>query len=110
MTNTRRAAGVVRRQSLKLIAIGVVVGVAWVAVLSLLQRDGFIVWGPGIGAPGLPFMVGLTQLITGRRFDELARSWDALQGWQRGILGLVIVAMAVLVMMVLAGIVIEVSM
>ena len=41
--------------------------------------------------PGAYALSGLVELITGVSFLDLARHWDDLQGWQRGILGTFIV-------------------
>jgi hypothetical protein len=44
-----------------------------------------------VGAFGL---VGLAELALGIPFGELAGRWDSLQGWQRGILGTLILIAA----------------
>jgi hypothetical protein len=31
---------------------------------------------------------GLLQLISGVEFDDLSRRWDALPGWERGVIGI----------------------
>ena len=33
---------------------------------------------------------GLVQVVSGVPFSELSSRWDALQGWQRGVLGTLI--------------------
>jgi hypothetical protein len=33
-------------------------------------------------------LAGLLQLISGVEFDELSRRWDALPGWERGVIGI----------------------
>ena len=52
--------------------------------------------------PGAYALAGLVEIVTGISFFELARRWDELKGWQRGILGTVIAlfggALVVLVM------------
>jgi hypothetical protein len=45
-------------------------------------------------ALGAPLMGVLLELVSGVSFWELSRKWDALQGWQRGVLGLLVVAAA----------------
>ncbi|NNL99558.1 MAG: hypothetical protein HKO62_02325 [Gammaproteobacteria bacterium] len=47
-----------------------------------------------LGAPGAGVLYGTVELILGRPFMELSDAWDALRGWQRGVLGVVIVAAA----------------
>jgi len=39
----------------------------------------------------VPLLIGLAELASGRAFGELARDWDELAGWQRGVLGVAIV-------------------
>lgn len=34
------------------------------------------------------FMAGVIQMVTGVPFTELSDKWDALAGWQRGVIGL----------------------
>ncbi len=47
-----------------------------------------------MGAPGALALSGLLELMTGRPFNELADSWDALAPWKRGVYGTIIVAAA----------------
>jgi hypothetical protein len=47
--------------------------------------------------PGAFALQGLIELITGVPFLELARRWDELKGWQRGVLGTIIVLVALVV-------------
>ena len=54
--------------------------------------------------PGAFMLAGLIELITGAPFSNVSEAWDGLEGWQRGVLGLVVVVLAFVVMM--AGIVI----
>ncbi len=84
----------IRRRALRWMAVGVLVGAAWVAAVVLLSTRGVNLYGPGLGVPLVPFLIGVTELILGRSFGELARGWDELAGWQRGILGLAIVSIA----------------
>lgn len=44
--------------------------------------------------PGGYALVGLIEMITGVPFSNLARKWDDLKGWQRGVLGTLIVIFA----------------
>ena len=70
-----------------------------------LQRSGFEPTLHGL----LPFaflggfaLVGLLELITGVSFTQWAGKWDRLKGWQRGVLGtlIVIVAGAIIILLV----------
>ena len=76
------------------------VGVACSSILAALlfwflaaERARGRTWlGPGLAGPLLPLVYFLAELMTGRRVPELAREWDGLEGWQRGVLGCGIVA------------------
>lgn len=65
-----------------------------VALANFITSSGRYIIGPGLGLTGVPFLVGLTEFASGRSFVELAQAWDDLRGWQRGLLGLAIVAVA----------------
>ena len=89
---------------MKLIGIGLVFAALWIALMEFVMVEKHrAVMGPGLGLPLLPLLVGLVELVSGKHFDELARRWDELRGWQRGVLGLVIVALATVVIVTLAG-------
>jgi hypothetical protein len=49
--------------------------------------------------PGAWAMGGLLELVSGVPFAQIAGRWDQLAGWQRGVLGLLVVAVAFVVMM-----------
>ena len=57
----------------------------------------FKIIGPAL--PGAFALVGLVELCTGMRVTEVASGWNALAGWQRGILGTLVVAVAFVLMM-----------
>jgi len=95
----------VRRRALKIIAFGLVAAAAWTGFVMLLAERGRQLWGPGLGVPAVPLLAGLVELVSGRTFEDLAQSWDELKGWQRGILGLVIVAIATTVIVVAGGLI-----
>jgi len=44
-----------------------------------------------LALPGAYAIAGLIEFVTGVSFYELARRWDDLKGWQRGIFGTFIV-------------------
>ena len=90
----------IRRRALIRLGISMLAGFPFVLAMMWLASNGWKFYGPGIGAPILPALVFLTELMTGQSFGELARGWDELQGWQRGVLGtsIVLVAGTVLVM------------
>jgi len=47
-----------------------------------------------MGAPGAFALVGLFELVSGMPFTKAAEAWDSLEGWQRGVLGLMVVVLA----------------
>lgn len=53
--------------------------------------------GPAV--PGAVALVGLVELCTGMHVTEVASKWNALAGWQRGILGTLVVAVAFVLML-----------
>jgi hypothetical protein len=55
-------------------------------------------------------VMGLAKLVLGRSLGEMARDWDNLAGWQRGVVGLIVVALAIVVIMTAVGIMIVVMM
>ena len=88
----------VRRRALKIIGFGFLIAAAWIVfVLIYNARTHRVPMGPGLGLPLVPILVGLVELVSGRSFGELSRKWDDLRGWQRGLLGLAIVAIALMV-------------
>ena len=87
-----------------MIGVGLALAAVWLALMELVMvEQNRAVMGPGLGLPLLPLLVGLVELVSGRHFDDLSRRWDELRGWQRGLLGLVIVALATVVIVTLAG-------
>lgn len=93
----------IRRRGLKMMLIGAVIAAAWGAVVMWVDSRGRYLMGPGLGAPGVLFVAGVVELVSGRSIAHLAQRWDELKGWQRGILGLVIVAIATTVIVAIAG-------
>ena len=45
----------------------------------------------GFAVPCVPFLMGLVELLFGVPISQVSNKWDALQGWQRGVLGTLIV-------------------
>lgn len=85
----------VRRSGLLLLTVAGAVTVACVYLARYLATQGWQLAGYGWGVPGAFALVGLVQTVSGVPFSELAGRWDDLQGWQRGILGTLIVLVAV---------------
>jgi hypothetical protein len=63
--------------------------------------------GPGLAGGLLPAVYFATELIFGRSVPDLAKSWDNLQGWQRGLIGsalfVIFFAIVAIVCIVIAG-------
>ena len=83
--------------SIKLLGWGTLAALGGVLVYWLDVHWHQIPVGGGLIAVGLPgalALTGLLELLTGHRFLSLASKWDQLAGWQRGVLGLLVVALA----------------
>ena len=93
----------IRRRGLKLMLGGALVAAAWGAFVMWVFARGRYLMGPGLGFPGIFFIAGLVEVVSGRSIADLAQRWDALKGWQRGVLGIVIVAIATTIIVVIAG-------
>ncbi|NIA00288.1 hypothetical protein [Massilia sp. CCM 8734] len=52
-----------------------------------------------VAVPGAFLLAGLIELVTGAPFQQVSTQWDSLQGWQRGVLGIVIVIVSAIVLM-----------
>jgi len=85
----------VRRSGLKQLAIAGAVAIVYGYVALQLSHGGWQVFGYGWGVPGAFALAGFVQLVSGVPFPELSRQWNALQGWQRGIFGTLILVLAV---------------
>ena len=84
-----------RTKGLVLLTIGLLITGVIIGVGNLAFGEGnwhFI--GYGFAVPGALALVGLIQLVGGVPFAELALKWDELQGWQRGVLGVLFVGAA----------------
>jgi hypothetical protein len=85
----------VRKSGLKLFLVAGVIAAVLAFVASKLTAQGGKLLGYSWGIPGAFALAGLVQVISGVRFSELASRWDALRGWQRGVLGTLIFLVAV---------------
>lgn len=83
--------------SIKLLGWGTLAALGGVLVYWLDVHWQRIPVGGGLIAVGLPGALALTgflELLTGHPFLSLASKWDLLAGWQRGVLGLLVVVLA----------------
>jgi hypothetical protein len=81
----------VRRRAVVRLLVSAFFGAVWISALYWLMESGHEVLGPGLALPLLPFVYYLLELVSGRPVPELAKQWDALAGWQRGVLGTLVV-------------------
>ncbi|MBB1061284.1 hypothetical protein [Marilutibacter spongiae] len=81
-----------RKSGLRAFAVGAIVSVigGWLGVTYDLWR--FKPFGWLYALPIALAMIGLGQAGTGVPFRDLAAQWDSLKGWQRGVLGVTILA------------------
>jgi hypothetical protein len=89
----------IRKAGLKQLVTAGVVALLIGALMFLLKDHGGSVVGIGWAIPAAFALTGLIQLVSGIPFLELSGRWDSLKGWQRGILGTLIVSFAVALMM-----------
>lgn len=83
-----------------------IVGMSLVGIVFCLLDNGAVAMQPSpvtlaLGAiPGALALLGVVEIITGIPYHQLARRWDSLRGWQRGVYGtfIVLIATAVIIM------------
>lgn len=74
---------------------------AWYFAFLLSDREeSFLKHGYLAAGPFLPFVYFATELLFGRTVPDLASSWDALAGWQRGVIGCGLVAVLFFLLMI----------
>ncbi|HSI10543.1 MAG TPA: hypothetical protein VK961_00805 [Chthoniobacter sp.] len=92
---------VVRKRGLRRFALWLLAFLVGMSVpLFVLPRFGVQLTPPGMipfALPGAFALQGLIELISGVPFLDLAGRWDELKGWQRGLLGTIIVLVAMVV-------------
>ena len=102
----KRSAGV-RRRGLCLLLLGGVGMAGIVAVVVWLLPALDIELNPiGLAVfafPGAIGLVGLMEFISGLAFRDWSEKWDSLKGWQRGVLGLLIVIGAFFAIIIVAA-------
>lgn len=97
------SASLIRKRGLKFVAIGGGLFVLIILLLVWLSSHGHRVLFPIVGA-SLPLalaLIGTVELITGAPFRRLDDSWMRLRGWQRGVLGTLIVLISFAIIMCL---------
>ena|SRR5579871_2135206 len=101
---------VFRKRALKKLFLGLL-GCLFVAGLFLgLAFAGYTPHNPFVFIPAaIPFVyfcIGTIELLTGRPYRQLADAWMSLKGWQRGIIGtLIVVGAGFLLVIVITAVV-----
>lgn len=84
-----------RQSALKKVILGILGCLGMAGLYVAIAFAGFVPANPFMLIPaGIPFVyfcIGIIELLTGRPFQQLADAWMALQGWQRGVIGTLIV-------------------
>jgi hypothetical protein len=60
-----------------------------IAFAGYMPRTPFMLIPAGI--PFVYFCIGVIEVLTGRPYKQLADAWMGLRGWQRGVIGTLIV-------------------
>lgn len=81
-------------------------GLVFAVIVETVFKNGLgdpAIGGPfrmiAMGVPGAFALAGLIELVTGIEFQRIASAWDDLAGWQRGVLGILVVILAFVIMM-----------
>ena len=84
-----------RKRALKKLILGILGCVLMAGIYVAIAFAGYMPGNPFMLIPAaFPFVyvcIGIIELLTGRPFQQLADSWMALKGWQRGVIGTLIV-------------------
>ena len=90
-----------RKRALKRFLLGLLGCIVLIALFLGLSFAGYVPANPFMLIPAaIPFVyfcIGSIELISGRPYQQFARSWMALKGWQRGVLGTLIVIVAFII-------------
>jgi hypothetical protein len=98
-TNIAGSPAEIRRRALWRLPLGLALVPLAVLMGYLHQKyrsDGSLRWAGliGMGAVALPFLAACLELISGVPLRDLSTKWDGLAGWQRGLLGTLIITLA----------------
>jgi hypothetical protein len=114
-----------RRRGLLLIIVGIAVGAALFVALIALSHLGVIapriterilngvvireskysaIWGVPVVAPLFATLIGGIQVITGRSLAEFGNAYETMSGGRRFVVSVLVVALALAVILTLAGI------
>jgi hypothetical protein len=85
-----------RKTGLMLFLGAAALSALYAGVATWLSNRGWQPHGIGWFVPAGFMLAGLVQVVSGVPFSQLAARWDSLRGWQRGVLGVLIVILAFL--------------
>ena len=84
-----------RRRARKKVFLGICGFILCLGLFAGISAIGYLPGNPFMLIPAaIPFVyfcIGLIELISGRPYQQLADSWMALRGWQRGVIGTLII-------------------
>lgn len=81
----------VRQQGAIKILIGVPLAIGWFLFQQYLESNSEWLKFLAPGFPGVLALIGIIELSSGIPISRVAASWDSLRGWQRLVLGLLVV-------------------
>ena len=84
-----------RKAAVKKVTLGILGCLLLAGIYVAIAFAGYMPANPFMLVPAaIPFVyvcMGSIELITGRPYQQLAYAWMALKGWQRGVIGTLIV-------------------
>lgn len=87
-----------RKRALKKITLGILAFLGIAGLYAAIAFAGDLPQNPFMLIPAaIPFAycsIGVIELLTGRPYQQLADAWMSLRGWQRGVIGTLIVLLA----------------
>jgi hypothetical protein len=90
-STTTKSPGAIRARGVLGTLLSALAAAAWIWVILRGKAEGVMWRGPWVALPLVPLVYFLTELILGRSDPDLSRRWDSLAGWQRGVIGTLIV-------------------
>jgi len=87
----------VRHRGFVKVIIGVPLGIGWFLFQQRIEVMSEWLRMAVPGFPGVLALIGLVELTSGIPISRLSNAWDGLPGWQRGVIGiLILIAFAAL--------------
>ena len=84
-----------RKRALKKVTIGILGCLGMAGLFVAIAFAGYMPGNPFMLIPAaIPFVyfcIGIVELLSGKPYQQLADAWMTLRGWQRGIIGTLIV-------------------